>query len=100
MGEMLERRSEERGREWSQAGQGVPPSVPTPPLQQGPLDRNNKKRSTSLARPWLFDCLVASGGPQGPAAPPLGMDAAFLPPQACHPCCSQKLPALLCVYVA
>lgn len=33
--EMLERRREERGRERSQAGGGVPPIVPAPPLQQG-----------------------------------------------------------------
>lgn len=53
VGEMLERRGEERGRERSQAGGGCLPLCACPSPAAGTLDRNNKKRSTSLARPWL-----------------------------------------------
>lgn len=52
VGEMLERRGEERGRERSQAGGGVPPSIPAPPLQQG-LWTETIKRKHKPSMSWL-----------------------------------------------
>lgn len=81
MGEML-RGKERTEADGSQARwQGAHLPAPAPPPLQGP-DRNNKKRSTSLAHACCFDCQVSSRSPWAAVKLLLVLDcAAFLPSQ-------------------